>query len=346
MTFALVRPSDTTAALGKGGGLLGFGGLHGIAVVLGTRRDAGFPSASFVGIATGTAGSGASAHLVFRATSTAGPNLRKGTHLIGIAVTGTGSTRSITVGVDGKQYLKTTVPLPASVLPAFTAGTGATTAELNQVSGVSLRSAAGSVPPPGGGWSYNGSAQVSGTGFDTDLTTALANQAGTVIYPRAVATTATSSLTVHFEFQVGGGTGANALTFDLLSPKTAATAVGGTGPGLGVSGLSGMAATFATSGPRHGVQQFLRDRHAERDERAVGVHRARPGHGAPLRDSHGGTDLERRQDRGVPRRRGGGERARPHPGNLAAGLLGKHRHPDRRPRDPGRLRRRQRLVRC
>jgi hypothetical protein len=247
MTFALVRPGDTTAALGKGGGLLGFGGLHGIAVVLGTRKDAGFPSANFVGIATGTTGSGASAHLVFRATSTAVPNLRKGTHLIGIAVSGSGSTRSITVGVDGKQYLKTTVSLPASVLPAFTAGTAATTAELNRISGVSLTSAAGAVPPPGGGWSYNGSAQVSGTGFDTDLTTAVTNQAGTVIYPRAVATTATSSLTVQFQFQVGGGTGANALTFDLLSPKTATTAVGGTGPGLGVSGLSGMALTFATS---------------------------------------------------------------------------------------------------
>jgi hypothetical protein len=244
MTFALVSPSDTTAALGKGAGLLGFGGLHGIAVVLGTHKDTGFPSANFIGIATGTAGTGTSAHLVFRATSTAVPNLRTGTHLIGIALTGSGSTRTITVGVDGKQYLKTTVSLPASVLPAFTAGSGATTAETNQVYSVSLTSAAGAVPPPGGGWSYNGSAQ--GTGFDTDLTTATKNQAGTVIYPRAVATTTTSSLTVQFQFQIGGGNGANALTFDLLSPTTAATAVGGAGGGLGVSGLTGTAVTFST----------------------------------------------------------------------------------------------------
>lgn len=244
MTFALVNPADTTSALGKDGALLGFGGLHGIAVVLGTHQDPGFPSANFIGIATGTTGTGASAHLSLHYTVTAIPNLRSGTHLIGIALSGTGSTRTLTAGIDGRQYIKATLTIPATVLPLFTAGTGATTAEAHVVSSVALSSPAGAVPPPGGGWSYNRSAQMSGS--DTDLTPATTNQAGTVIYPRAIATTATSSLTAQFEMQIGGGNGANGVTFALLNPSTATTAVGGDGSGLALSGLTGMAVVFST----------------------------------------------------------------------------------------------------
>ena len=244
MTFGLINPADTTAALGHDGALLGFGGLHGIAVVLGTHQDPGFPSANFIGIATGTTGSGSSTHLSLHDTVTAIPNLRSGTHLIGIALSGTGSTRTITVGIDGKQYIKATVAIAATVLPLFTAGSGATTAEPALVSSVALSSAAGAVPPPGGGWSYNGTAQMYGS--DTNLTAATLDQAGTVIYPRAVATSATSSLTAQFQMQIGGGTGANGLTFALLNPSTAASAVGRAGSGLALSGLTGMAVVFST----------------------------------------------------------------------------------------------------
>jgi hypothetical protein len=244
MTFGLVSPNDTTVALGHNGGLLGFGGLHGIAVVLGTHKDPGFPSGNFAGIATGTTGSGSSARLSLHDTVTSIPNLRSGSHLIGIALSGSGPSRTVTVTIDGKQYIKAAVPVAATALPVLTAGTGATTAESNLVSSVALSSAAGAVPPPGGGWSYNGSAQMSRS--DTDLTSATVNQAGTVVYPRAVATSATSSLTAQFQVQIGGGTGANGLTFALLSPKTATTAVGGKGGGLALSGLTGMAVALST----------------------------------------------------------------------------------------------------
>jgi len=244
MTFAMVNPADTTSALGKDGALLGFGGLHGIAVVLGTHQDPGFPSGNFIGIASGTTGSGSSAHLSLHDTVTAIPNLRSGTHLIGIALSGTGTTRTITVGIDGKQYIKATFTIAATALPLFTAGSGATTAEPSLISSVALSSSAGPVPPPGGGWSYNGTAQMSGS--DTNLTTATAKQAGTVIYPRAVATTATSSFTAQFEMQIGGGDGANGMSFALLNPSTAASAVGGNGSGLALSGLTGMAVVFST----------------------------------------------------------------------------------------------------
>ena len=103
--------------------------------MLGTRKDAAFPSANFVGIATGTAGG----HLVFAATSSAIPNLRAGAHVIGVTATGT----TITVTVDGKRYLSTTVSkLPKTVMAAFTAGTSSVD-DVHAVNRVSITSAVG-----------------------------------------------------------------------------------------------------------------------------------------------------------------------------------------------------------
>jgi hypothetical protein len=237
LTFSMLSPVAPGAALGGKGPALGYGGLKGVAVVVGTTKDAGFPSANFVGIATGTAGG----HLVFAATSSAVPNMRQGTHVIGVYVAGA----TVSVTVNGMQYLSTHVPsLPASVLPAFTAGTS-TADDVHAISAVSLTSpSAGLVQPPGGGWSYNGSAALSGS--DTDLTQLHYNQAGAVVYPRAIATTSTSTMTAQFQVQIGGGTGANALTFALLNPGTAATACGADGSGLGLDGLTGMAVVLST----------------------------------------------------------------------------------------------------
>jgi hypothetical protein len=234
LTFAMLSPQSPTTALGGGGQLLGFGGLNGVAVVVGTRKDAGFPSANFVGIATGVS----SGHLVFAATSSSVPNMRVGTHVIGVSVSGT----TITVTVDGKQYLSTSVPgLPSSVLPAFTAGTGAAN-DLHAISGVAVYgNGVGVVPPPGGGWSYNGTANMSGPA--TALDTATLHVAGTVIYPRAVST---ANLTAQFNVQIGGGTGANGLTFALLKPGTSATSVGSNGSGLGLVGMTGAAVVLST----------------------------------------------------------------------------------------------------
>ena len=71
------------------------------------------------------------------------------------------------------------------MLPAFTAATGSLT-DVHAVSGVTLSASSGAVPPPGGGWSYNGSAALHGS--DTILNHAATHQRGTVIYPRAVST--------------------------------------------------------------------------------------------------------------------------------------------------------------
>jgi len=165
------------------------------------------------------------------------PNFRSGTHVVGVTVSGT----TITVTVDGKQYLSTSVAsLPSQVLAAFTGATGGLN-DMHAVSGVSVSSGATVLPPPGGGWSYNGSAGM--WGADTRLTPAAKSQNGSVVYPVAVQT---NGLQVQFNMQIGGGSGADGMTFALLNTSTATTAVGAGGSSLGFGGLSGVAAAFDT----------------------------------------------------------------------------------------------------
>lgn len=233
MTFSLLNAaSTTTSALGAGGAELGFGGLPGVAVAFDTFKNAGYPSSNFAGIATGSA----NGHLTFAATSTAIPALRKGTHVVGVAVSG----RTVTVTVDGKQYLSAAVAVPPTVLAAFTAGTGGLN-DIHAVSAVSISSGATVVPPVGGGWSYNGRATMTGSG--TTLTTPGANEAGSVVYPVPVAA---NGLHAQFSARLNGGSGGEGLTFALLSPTTGDTALGAAGGGLGFAGLSGVAVTLDT----------------------------------------------------------------------------------------------------
>jgi len=233
MTFALLNPAAATvSSVGGHGGMVGFGGVSGVAVVLGTFKDPGDPSGNFIGIATGTS----NGHLVFAATSTKVPNLRSGTHKIGVTV----SDGKISVWVDVKRYLTVAVKLPALVLPAFTAGTGKGD-DIHAVSGVQLSSGPAVVPPPGGGWSYNGSALMYGSG--TQLTQRVANQAGSVVYQRLVTS---NGLHARFNIQIGGGSGGEGMTFALLTPPTKVTTVGADGKGLGFTGLTGVAVAFNT----------------------------------------------------------------------------------------------------
>lgn len=234
MTFALLDPAHSTVtSLGASGSRRGFGGVTGVAVVLGTNQDPGDPSANFVGIATGVA----NGKFVWAATSTGVPNLRTGTPRVSVAVAG----GKISVSVNGTQYLHAAVTLPAVVRPAFTAGTGTANDDIQAVSAVSVSSGTVTVPPPGGGWSFNGSALMSGS--DTSLTQAAASQAGSVVYPTAVASAA---LQVRFNIQIGGGSGGEGMTFALLTPPATATSLGANGQGLGFSGLSGIAVSFNT----------------------------------------------------------------------------------------------------
>jgi len=144
------------------------------------------------------------------------------------------------VTVDGKAAVSATVTLPATVLPAFTGATGSRN-DVHAVSGVSVSSGTVKPPAPGGGWSYNGNSFMDGP--DTRLTGALTSQNGSVVYPVAVAS---NGLRVKFNEQIGGGTGADGMTFSLLNPATASTGMGSGGFGLGFAGLSGVAVVFDT----------------------------------------------------------------------------------------------------
>jgi hypothetical protein len=233
MTFAMLNPAAASvSSVGGQGGMLGYGGLSGVAVVLGTHKDPGAPSGNFIGIATGSS----HGQLVFAATTTTVPNLRSAARNIAVAVSG----GKIAVSVNGHVYLTATVKLPALVLPAFTAGTGLQD-DVHAVTAVSVSSGAITAPPPGGGWSYNGSAVMSGS--STLLTQTVKAQSGSVVYPRAVAS---NGLHARFNIQLIGGTGGEGLTFALLNPAAAATSRGRSGTGLGLQGLTGTAVTFGT----------------------------------------------------------------------------------------------------
>jgi hypothetical protein len=234
LTFSLLNAAtEGPHALGGDGADLGFGGLSGVAVILDTQRGAGDPSGNFIGISTGATGG----HLIYLATATNVPALRTGSHQVGITV----AAGTVTVTLDGKQYLSTKVTLPPSVLLAFTGGTGRAT-DQHTVSGVSISAGGGTVPPPGGGWSYNAAAGLSGS--DSVLTPAAQTVAGSVVYPTPLTL---SGLSATFDAQLTGGTGADGLTVALLDPaSSSATSVGGTGAELGFGGLTGVAVTLVT----------------------------------------------------------------------------------------------------
>jgi predicted lipoprotein with Yx(FWY)xxD motif len=226
LTFAMLDATKaTTTSRGNGANKLGFGGLPGVAVALDT-----FPRQS-VGIVTGQTATG----LIYAAKTTNVPNLRSGAHVIGVTVTGS----RIVVTVDGKTAVTASVPLPPTVLAAFTGANGGL-ADDHDVSGVSIHTGAVRLPPPGGGWSYNRSALMAGP--DTQLTT-VSGGVGSVVYPAPVAS---NGLRVRFNLQIGGGTGADGMTFAMLSPTTPNWAIGSAGAGLGFAHLSGVAVVFDT----------------------------------------------------------------------------------------------------
>lgn len=231
LTFSLLDPaSSSPRSLGGYGWKLGFGGLSGVAIVLDTYKNAGDPSSNFIGIATGTAGSS----LAFAQTNSQIPPLRQGSHTVGVSVSG----GTITVTLDGTQYLSAAVSLPPQVLVGFT-GSTATLTDVHTVSGVAISAGGNPVPPPGGGWSFDQKASMSGS--DVQLTPATAGVAGCVVYPAPVPT---AGLQAEFNVQV---TGSDGLTFALLNPASeSATACGGAGGDLGFGGLSGLAVAFAT----------------------------------------------------------------------------------------------------
>src|SRR5712691_739700 len=113
------------------------------------------------------------------------------------------------------------------------------------VTGTGAASSPGTVavPPPGGGWTFNGSAQMSRTAVS--LTPDRRLQAGSVVYsvPQP-----SDGLLADFTTSMGGGTGGDGMTLALLNAGSAGlTALGSDGAGLGWAGQSGVAVALVTN---------------------------------------------------------------------------------------------------
>lgn len=112
------------------------------------------------------------------------------------------------------------------------------------ISGTAVAATSGTPLPSvvGGGWVFNGSAGMSGS--DVLLTAAAANQTGSAVFS---APTPGDGLTASFTAQIGGGNGADGMTFAMLDAATNNPhSVGVGGGGLGFSGLPGVAVTLDT----------------------------------------------------------------------------------------------------
>ncbi|MGI5460591.1 choice-of-anchor D domain-containing protein [Streptomyces sp. CA-249302] len=236
LTFSLIDPARATpTALGAKGGGLGWTGVPGVAVTVDTYKNGNDPSANFVGIAT--AGTGTT--LTYASTATNVPALRSGPHAVAVSVSG----KTLTVTMDGTQILRTTVAsLSPTAFVAFTGGTGGKT-DIHAVRDVAVTASSYAVPPPGpNGWTYNGSAALSGTSLV--LTPATASVKGSGVQATAVPS---ARLRAHFTATIGGGTGADGLALLLLdASKATSTALGAGGGGLGYAGLPGLAVTLDT----------------------------------------------------------------------------------------------------
>jgi hypothetical protein len=149
---------------------------------------------------------------------------------------------TLTVSIDGSQVLQTTVPaLKPTGLVGFSGGTGSLT-DVHSITDVDVVAGRHAVAVPPTGWKLNGSAAM--TGSAVQLTPATANQAGTVVYGTTVPT---AHLQADFTMQMGGGTGADGMTFMLLDPAaSSSTSIGAVGGGLGFGGLTGVALAFGT----------------------------------------------------------------------------------------------------
>ncbi len=101
-------------------------------------------------------------------------------------------------------------------------------------------------PPVSGGWQLNGSAQLNTTASPANLqlTPAASYLAGSAFYPTPVPGV---GITASFDTYIGGGSGADGLTFTLADASvTQPTALGVNGGGEGYSGITGLAVSFDT----------------------------------------------------------------------------------------------------
>jgi lectin family protein len=125
------------------------------------------------------------------------------------------------------------VPLLAPLTPTSSATAASASASANKA-----------IPAPSaGGWQLNGSARIfAGT---LGLTTARVSSAGSAIWPHPLR--GITSLNASFDVQMGGGTGADGVTFALIDARMGrSTSLGDVGGGLGWAGIPGKAIALDT----------------------------------------------------------------------------------------------------
>ena len=229
MTLTFASPTSPTF-LGQAGGSLGYSGISGVAVGLSNFKQGADPSGNFVGIADGGPVAGIPNWV---ATNTAIPTLQNATTHVVVTIRAT----QLTVWVAGAQVLQTSVAdLPSSANLVFTAATGGLTDNFVVQHVAVAHTNLYPLPPALGGWVAEGNATLAGP--SVALTSSSSTfQSGSIVSPTTVPT---NGVTVAFDADIGGGTGANGMTLTFASP-TSPTFLGQAGGSLGYSGISGVA---------------------------------------------------------------------------------------------------------
>jgi len=148
---------------------------------------------------------------------------------------------STTVSVNGGAPVRLTASGGTLTVPTFTLVAGANTVAFTNTYTPPVQT---TIPSPLlGGWQLNGSASISGSSLQlTPATGTLL--AGSAFWPRAVDP---RTMSVDFDAFIGGGTGADGMTFAIQNAAATGaspTKVGVRGGGLGFSGISGIAAAL------------------------------------------------------------------------------------------------------
>ena len=158
------------------------------------------------------------------------------------APTGTGW--KTTASVNGAAPAEIAPSGGKVTVPSFALAAGANTvAFTNTYTPPKEEGGVPTIPDPSaGGWQINGNAKLETPSLV--LTPATSNQAGSAFWPTKVDP---RNLAYEFTISIGGGSGADGLAFVIAdATKSAPTALGEQGGGLGFAGTSGFAVAFDT----------------------------------------------------------------------------------------------------
>lgn len=247
----------TPTSLGGGGGSLGFGGIPGAAVALGSFPNGTQTSGNFIGISPG-AQPGAWQTLSWLSAAPLPSPLQNTTRRVRVTI----ADGTLTATVDGATVSQS-VALSGRVLLGFSAATGGLTnrhevRDLVVSGGVTappveeppVDEPPTTVPDPAAGaWKLNGTSEVKAGALE--LTPAVYEAKGSAFWPTPLSTA--GGLTVEYDATIADGTGADGLAMILADPSRGATpaAIGGGGGALGFGGIPGIAvgmSTFPSSG--------------------------------------------------------------------------------------------------